>query len=106
MNFGEYTDEYSLKYKEFTNEYGRTYVIEKVTAIARDIEDAERQEAVLVTEINEFNEKLDEAVVFGFSYDNINTIQDYYDMCDDCYAWVRYDETLKTVKRGALKHDN
>ena len=85
--------------KEFTDDYGRTYEVEKITAISTYDETRTRQDTVLVT--TEQNGEKFEYVVFGWDYENLNTIDDFNEMCEDSYAWESDWETLETIyKKG------
>lgn len=84
--------------KEFTNDYGMTYTVEKITACAMSIGDETRQEAVLVTNVTDSGE-IQEYVVFGYAFDEIQTIDEFNDMCADSSAWDSYCETLETVEK-------
>lgn len=84
--------------REFTDNYGITYTVEKITACAMSIGDKTRQEAVLVTNVTDSGE-IKEYVVFGYTYDEIQTIDEFNDMCANSSAWDSYYETLETVER-------
>lgn len=83
--------------KTFTVE-GTEYTVEEITAIATcagEYTEADRQYALLVTNMSDSGEKI-EYVVFG--YDMPENEDDFSDMCEDSDAWDSDCETLETVR--------
>ena len=83
--------------KTFTVE-GIEYTVEEITAIATgagEYTEADRQYALLVTNVADSGEKI-EYVVFGFNMPEDE--DDFSDMCEDSDAWDSDCETLETVR--------
>ena len=83
--------------KIFTVE-GTEYTVTEVTAIADEYgaySEDKRQNALLVTTVADSGEKF-VSVVFG--YNMPDNEDDFAMMCDDCYAWDSFYETIATVK--------
>ena len=77
----------------------REYTVTEVTAIAVSIgEDTEdkRQNALLLTNIDEDSGEKFEAVVFGYNMPEDE--DEFNDIMADYYAWDTYDKTLETVR--------
>lgn len=78
------------------------YEIEEITAIAAcnlDDENPEesRQDALLVTIVNNEAGIKDEFVVFGFEMPEDE--EDFENICEDSGAWESYDKVIATAKR-------
>ena len=73
------------------------YTVEEITAISYcdDYNEEYRQDALLVTSIAYSGEKF-ASVVFGYNMPDDE--DDFAMMCDDCYAWDSFYETLATVR--------
>lgn len=82
--------------KTFTVE-GTEYTVEEITAISYcdDYNEEYRQDALLVATVADSGEKF-ASVVFGYNMPDDE--DDFAMMCDDCYAWDSFYETLATVR--------
>jgi hypothetical protein len=77
-----------------------TYTVRPCTAIAvheDGYDELNRQEAVLV-ENTEDSGELVQYVVFGWKIDQLNTVEDFADMCEDFAMWDSDYEILDTVE--------
>ena len=76
---------------------GTEYTVEEITAISYcdDYKEEYRQDALLVTTVADSGEKF-VSVVFGYNMPDDE--DDFAMMCDDCYAWDSFYETIATVK--------
>ena len=77
---------------------GTEYTVEEIAAIATcagEYSEDDRQNALLVTNVADSGEKI-EYVVFGWAMPDDE--DDFAMMCDDCYAWDSFYETLATVR--------
>lgn len=85
--------------KTFIDAYGKEYTVRPCTAIAEcdDYQESERQEAVLVSNTADWGERFD-YVVFGWTIDMLNSLEDFETMRGDASMWDSDWETLETVR--------